>query len=436
MKFKSLTNSTLERDFAAAVVEGLAPDRGLYFPAQVPVLEEHVWLDGENAQPGDFGAAVLAPFVGDRLDADALRALFRSAIDFPIELVALEDGRYVLELFHGPTAAFKDVGARSMARLLGHVSDRRLTVLVATSGDTGSAVAAGFLGVPGIDVVILFPGGRVSPLQELQLTTAGGNIRALEIQGSFDDCQRLVKQAFLDEGLRAVRPLTSANSINIARWMPQALYYAYATYLIGGPVHFVVPSGNLGNLAAGVLAHRMGMPAAGFTAASNANDVYPTYLAGGAYVPRPSVATLSNAMDVGDPSNAPRLDALFGGDATALRATVRGAAISEAQTVEEMQRTWQECGYLACPHTAVGLAAARHNRSQAGRGGEVPVVVLGTAHPAKFGEVVEAHTGVVPELPKSLAACLDKPTEKTTLTADYAALKAYLLETAASSATA
>jgi len=435
MKFRSLTDPAIVRDFAEAVVEGLAPDRGLYFPAHLPVLEEDVWLGAENAQPGDFGAAVLAPFVGDGWGSDDLRTLFRAALDFPIELVALEDGRYVLELFHGPTAAFKDVGARSMARILGHISTRRLTVLVATSGDTGSAVAAGFQGVPGIDVVILFPGGRVSPLQELQLTTAGGNIRALEIQGSFDDCQRLVKQAFLDDNLRAVRPLTSANSINIARWMPQALYYAYATYLFGGPVHFVVPSGNLGNLAAGVLAHRMGMPAAGFTAASNANDVYPTYLAGGAYVPRPSVATRSNAMDVGDPSNAPRLDALFGGDAAALRAAVRGAAVSEAATVEEMQRTWKESGYLACPHTAVGLAAARQVRASFGQGGEGPVVVLGTAHPAKFGEAVRDVLGVEPELPASLAACLDKPSEKTTLPAAYDALRAYLLETAATAPT-
>jgi threonine synthase len=263
-------------------------------------------------------------------------------------------------------------------------------------------------------------------LQELQLTTAGGNIRALEIQGTFDDCQRLVKQAFLDESLRDKRPLTSANSINVARWMPQALYYAYATYLLGGPVHFVVPSGNLGNLAAGVLAHRMGMPAAGFTAATNANDVYPTYLAGGAYVPRPSVATLSNAMDVGDPSNAPRLDALFGGDVAALRAAVRGAVVREDSTVHEMQRTWNEAGYLACPHTAVGLAAAREFMSRS----TAPVVVLGTAHPAKFSEAVLEHTGVAPALPESLAACLEKPAEKTILPADYAALKAYLLSTA------
>ena len=431
MKFRSLTDPSIERGFAEAVVEGLAPDRGLYFPEYVPVLEESVWLDPENAQPGDFGATVLAPFVGDRLDADTLRTVFRGAIDFPIELVGLDDGRYVLELFHGPTAAFKDVGARSMARLLGHVSDRRLTVLVATSGDTGSAVAAGFQGVPGIDVVILFPGGRVSPLQELQLTTAGGNIRALEIQGNFDDCQRLVKQAFLDEGLRAARPLTSANSINVARWMPQALYYAYATYLLGGPVHFVVPSGNLGNLAAGVLAHRMGMPAAGFTAATNANDVYPKYLAGGAYVPRPSVATLSNAMDVGDPSNAPRLDALFGNDRSALCAVVQGTSVSEQETVSEMQRTLREEGYLACPHTAVGLAAARRiSTSPSAPADGVPIVVLGTAHPAKFGEAVQQHTGVTPELPDSLAACLTKAAEKTTLPADYAALKAYLLATA------
>jgi threonine synthase len=433
MKFRSLTDRSIERDFASAVIEGIAPDRGLYFPEVVPVLDESVWLAPENASPGDFGATLLTPFVGASFDPDDVRALFRAAIDFPIELVALEDGRYVLELFHGPTAAFKDVGARSMARLLAGVSSASLTVLVATSGDTGSAVAAGFQGVPGIDVVILYPGGRVSPLQERQLTTAGGNIHALEIQGNFDDCQALVKQAFLDAELRARRPLTSANSINIARWMPQGLYYAYATYLLGGPVHFVVPSGNLGNLAAGVLAHRMGMPAAGFTAATNANDVYPQYLAGGAYTPRPSVATLSNAMDVGDPSNAPRLDALFAGDRAALRAAVRGATVSEAETAEEMQRTWRESGYMACPHTAVGLAAARNVQSQLEKEGrDLPVVVLGTAHPAKFSDAVHSILGTPPDLPDSIAACLDKPTYKTPLPADYTALRDWLLAPASS----
>jgi threonine synthase len=351
----------------------------------------------------------------------------KAALNFPIELVELEEGLYVLELFHGPTAAFKDVGARSMARLLGAFSDRRLTVLVATSGDTGSAVAQGFLNVPGIDVVILYPSGRISTIQEQQLTTAGANVTALEVKGNFDDCQRMVKEAFMDAGLRERRALTSANSINVARWIPQAAYYAWTTYLLGEPAHFVVPSGNLGNLAAGVLANQMGMPANGFTAASNANDVVPEYLRSGVFTPRPTVATSSNAMDVGDPSNLPRLEALFGSDFEQLKRGVRGFVAGEEATEAAMREAWERNGYLACPHTAIGLAAARELRGQIAG----PIVALATAHPAKFGASVEAATGIAPEIPTSLQECLRREKVSVVIEPTVDALRTYLLATAA-----
>ena len=341
MKYHSLNDPHCVREWPEAVWEGLAPDKGLYFPTQLPAVPADLLLDAGLQHPAEVGARLLAPLLAPHLTAPALEDLLRDALDFPLPLVELEPGLWVLELFHGPTAAFKDVGARVMARLLAaHMppQDAPLTVLVATSGDTGSAVAQGFLRMPGVRVVILFPRGRISHLQEMQLTTAGENVHALEVDGSFDACQTLVKQAFLDPTLRRHLPLTSANSINLARWMPQAVYYAWATQQLGQAVHFVVPSGNLGNLAAGVLAHRMGMPAAGFTAATNANDGYPQFLAGAPFEARPSVATLSNAMDVGDPSNRPRLDALFGDDVAALRRGVQGFVLDDQDTVHRCSR--------------------------------------------------------------------------------------------------
>jgi threonine synthase len=431
MKYHSLNDPHCVREWPEAVWEGLAPDKGLYFPAELPAVPAAQLLDAGLRHPAEVGARLLAPLFAPQLSAPALEALLRDALDFPLPLVELEPGLWVLELFHGPTAAFKDVGARVMARLLAAQmppQDAPLTVLVATSGDTGSAVAQGFLGMPGVRVVILFPRGRISHLQEMQLTTAGENVHAFEVDGSFDACQTLVKQAFLDASLRPRLPLTSANSINLARWMPQAVYYAWATQQLGQAVHFVVPSGNLGNLAAGVLAHRMGMPAAGFTAATNANDGYPQFLAGAPFEARPSVATLSNAMDVGDPSNRPRLDALFGDDVAALRRGVQGFVLDDAGTSREMAAALRDWGYLACPHTAVGLAAARALRHPASpTSPTTPIVALATAHPAKFAQTVTAATAAIPPLPPTLAACLERTPVKSSLPADYAALRAALL---------
>ena len=436
MRFHSLTQPSLQCDLPTAILQGLAPDRGLYFPNELPDLGARTFLDPGLQHPAELGTLMLAPFVVPHLSRSRLEALLHDALDFPLPLVEPAPGQHVLELFHGPTAAFKDVGARVMARLLSALhppGDDPLTVLVATSGDTGSAVAQGFLQMPGIRVVILYPGGRISPLQERQLTSAGHNVFALEVDGSFDACQTLVKNAFLDTDLRSRCALTSANSINVARWMPQAIYYGWATRLLGRGAHFVVPSGNLGNLAAGVLAMRLGMPAAGFSAASNANDVYPRFLAGGDYVPRASVATLSNAMDVGDPSNKPRLDALFRGDASTLRKWVRGFSLDDLGTRHSLARTHEDWGYLACPHTAVALAHARDLASPPSPASPTPppprgpLVTLATAHPAKFTETVHAATGVTPPLPASLAACLTRPTARTPIPARYEALREWLL---------
>ena len=422
MLYHSLTDRSLTRSFAEAVVEGLAPDKGLYFPERIPSLPEDFWLSDEDLNPWDLGAAMMAPLAEGALSHDELLGMLKEVLNFPLDLHEIEDNVYALELFHGPTHAFKDVGARFLSRVLRKVSDKRLTILVATSGDTGSAVAQGFLNVPNIDVVILYPQGRISKIQEQQLTTAGANIKALEVEGAFDDCQAMVKAAFLDSDLQSQRPLTSANSINIARWMPQSIYYAWATYLLGQPAQFSVPSGNVGNLAAGVLAAQMGMPHAGFIAATNANDGLNAFLNGSEFVARPSVATLSNAMDVGDPSNRPRLEALFGQDLAAMRAVVRGATLDDAATQRVMKDVADRTGYVMCPHTAVGYAGLMAHRDPA-----VPGVVLATAHPAKFGEVVEKATGQAPEIPAHLSDCLSRTKEATVIPPAYDALKAYLL---------
>ena len=422
MLYHSLTDRTISRGFAQAVVEGLAPDKGLYFPERIPTLPEDFWLSEDDLKPWDIGASIMAPLAEGDVDHEALHGMLKEVLNFPLDLHEIEEGVHALELFHGPTHAFKDVGARFLSRVLRRVSDTRLTILVATSGDTGSAVAQGFLNVPNIDVVILYPQGRISKIQEQQLTTAGANITSLEVEGAFDDCQAMVKAAFLDTDLQAQRPLTSANSINIARWMPQSIYYAWATYMLGRPVQFSVPSGNVGNLAAGVLAAQMGMPHAGFIAATNANDGLATFMKGEDFLARPSVATLSNAMDVGDPSNRPRLEALFGGDLNKMRSVVKGSKLDDAGTLRVMKDVLERTGYVMCPHTAVGYAGLMEHRVKG-----VPGVVLATAHPAKFGEVVERASGHVPDLPDHLAECLKKTKESIVIPPAYDALKRHLL---------
>ncbi len=422
MLFRSLTDPTIQRSFAHAVIEGLAPDKGLYFPEHLPALDEGLWLSEDDLQPWELGAAMMAPFTAGDLNQYALRDILKEVLNFPLDLVEIQDNVFALELFHGPTHAFKDVGARFLSRVLRRVTNQRLTILVATSGDTGSAVAQGFLNVPNIDVVILYPQDRISKIQEQQLTTAGANIRALEVMGAFDDCQAMVKAAFLDADLQTQRPLTSANSINVARWMPQSIYYAWATHVLGQPIQFSVPSGNVGNLAAGVLAAQMGMPHKGFVAASNANGGLTSFLNGEAFVAKPSVPTLSNAMDVGDPSNLPRLKALFENDVKLLRQVVKGVTVCDERTKQVMQAVNRETGYLMCPHTAVGYAGLMDCRREG-----IPGVVLATAHPAKFGEVVEEATGHAPDLPDHLAQCMSKTKDATVIPPTYEALKHYLL---------
>jgi threonine synthase len=419
MKYFSITSPTIRRDFAAALREGLAPDRGLYVPESIPQLE---WSSLQGSSLPDLATRMLFPYVEEAITESNLFDLMADALDFEIPLVQARGRVSQLELFHGPTAAFKDVGARVMSRLLGATSTERLTVLVATSGDTGSAVAQGFYDVPGIDVVILYPSGRISHIQEQQLTTVGANVRAVEVQGTFDDCQRLVKEAFLDREVQSQRPLTSANSINIGRWIPQSIYYAWASLQAGEPVEFVVPSGNFGNIAAGLLADRMGMPALGFHAAVNANDVMAHYMRTGLYEPSESQATISNAMDVGDPSNRPRLEWLYGADINHMQREFRVSSVSEHSTRQSMRRMWEESNQLVCPHTAIGFEAAAQSKA------DRPQVVLATAHAAKFGEVVERATGSAPEVPDALLKCLDKPKESTLLPADYGAFRSYLLQ--------
>jgi len=389
--------------FREALRQGLAPDGGLYLPIDLPRVapgELAAW----RGLPFDTLAVRLAErLLQDEFSGDVLGRLVADAMNFPVPTVPYGDGLFVLELFHGPTLAFKDFGARFLARMFGHLLTERgdhATILVATSGDTGSAVARGFAGVPGIRVVVLYPAGRVSPFQEAQMATIGGNVTAVRVPGVFDDCQRLVKAAFLDPELAHLR-LSSANSINIGRLIPQMFYY-FSGYLAaaprpGDPVVFSVPSGNLGNLTAGVLASRLGLPVSRFIAATNVNDVLPEFLATGVFRARPSVATLSNAMDVGDPSNFTRLAALHDGSAERMRASIRGERVTESETRAAIRHAHAQRGTILDPHAAVAYAAARRYRGEPGS--TAPVVVLATAHPAKFAAAIFEELGIEPELP-------------------------------------
>jgi threonine synthase len=346
--------------------------------------------------------------------------------------VQLDANLHVLELFHGPTAAFKDVGARFMSRVMAHLLrevEKKVYVLVATSGDTGSAVAQGFYKVPGIHVVILYPSGKVSKVQEMQFCTLGENITALEVEGTFDDCQRLVKTAFANPELREKLYLTSANSINIARLLPQSFYYFYAYAQIrrksSEPVVFSVPSGNYGNLTAGLFAWQMGLPVHRFIAASNANDTVPLYLNGNSYLPKPSVATISNAMDVGDPSNFARMRTLYDDDLQKMQSTISGYSLSDAETREAMQEVYRQYNYILDPHGAVAYRAFQNYQKQEKQA--VQGIILGTAHPAKFGEVVTEALHVEPPMPPQLASCLNLEKKSVPMEASFEALRDYLL---------
>jgi threonine synthase len=391
-----------------AIRAGLAPDGGLYVPVELPVLAPEQWASLSGAKLPAVALAMLEPLLGPDLARSALESLLADALDFPTPLVPLDDRLAVLELFHGPTFAFKDVGARVLARLLSRFHDAGqppLTVLVATSGDTGGAVAQAFHGVPRTRVVVLYPYGQVSAVQEAQFTTLGGNVQAVAVKGSFDDCQRLAKLAFADPGLRDRAHLTSANSISLGRLLPQMTYYGQsaAAAWVTGPLTIVVPSGNFGNIAAGLMAKRMGAGIGHLHAATTVNDTVPRYLASGRLEPRPSVPTLANAMDVGDPSNLERIQWMYGGEIGAIRAAMGASVHPDAEVREAMREMDRRFGYVADPHTAIAyLGAIRCLQA-----GVTPqVVFLSTAHPAKFGDVVEAAIGRPVAVPAPLAEAM------------------------------
>ena len=344
MIYFSLSNNKITASFQEAVVNGIAPDRGLYFPEEINPLPASFFETIETLSHIEIAFQAIQQFVGDEIPEERLRQILSTVLDFDFPVVELEENVATLELFHGPTMAFKDVGARFMANCLGYFSEgqpQEVTVLVATSGDTGGAVANGFLGVEGVKVVILYPSGKVSEIQEKQLTTLGQNITALEVNGTFDDCQRMVKTAFLDEEITTVRTLTSANSINVARWLPQLFYYLFAYKQAkskGKEIVFSIPSGNFGNICAGMVAQKLGMPVKHFVAATNVNDVVPQFMQSGAYDPKPSKATISNAMDVGDPSNFVRIQQLYNNDLGLLRENLSSYAFTDEQTKEAMKR--------------------------------------------------------------------------------------------------
>lgn len=426
--------------FEEALLKGLAPDGGLFVPDRIPQLDPDLWLSAGSI--AEVGVAVLREWLKEEVPPTDLEPIVRDALNFPCPLVKLSDDLYVLELFHGPTLSFKDFGARTMARLMQYFlrkrGERRI-ILVATSGDTGSAVADGFAGQDNIEVVLLYPKGKVSEVQERQLITERQGVRSFAVEGTFDDCQRMVKEAFVDPELSHL-PLSSANSINIGRLLPQALYYLWAAVQInnrslsptggggrgvGAEINFCVPSGNLGNLMAGILAALMGQPVRKFIAAHNENHFFPDFLQGKveAYQFHPTIATLSNAMDVGSPSNFERLYTLLGSER--LRSWIWGTTVSNESTLERMKQIHHNYGYTACPHTAVGLEAqARYRRET---GDPTPLISLACAHPAKFPDVILRALGQEPPREEALEILYSRPTRVQTISASLSALKAHLL---------
>jgi len=426
MKWISSRGASPAVPFIDALFAGTAPDGGLYMPERLEPLSPSQ-LDAIRAANGnivDIGSIVGAHLLRDEISASDLSALVRDALDFPIPLVQVTDNVWALELFHGPTMAFKDVGARVQARLLHHFTDGTpLTILVATSGDTGSAVAQAFHGVPDTRVVVLYPEGKVTDVQEAQMASLGDNIIAVAVHGTFDDCQRLVKEAFADDDLRTHVWLTPANSINLGRLLPQVFYYFVLAGMERPTVS--VPSGNFGNLTAGLIAKRIGLPVERFVAATNANDVVPQYLASGEYRPRASVKTVANAMDVGAPSNFERMRAMYGDNFEALRCDIVGAAFDDATVVAEIGTVYRRHGYLLDPHAAIAWLGLQRTLSAGDR--RAPGVFLATAHPAKFQEVVEPAIGEVIPLPPVLAEAITRPRHSERLPVDYVALKSLLL---------
>ena len=431
MKYYSTNHQAPEASLQEAVVKGLASDKGLYMPEVIKPFPQSFYDNIENLSFQEIAYQVADAFFGEDVPADTLKQIVYDTLSFDAPAVKVKENIYSLELFHGPTLAFKDVGGRFMARLLGYFirkeGQNEVNVLVATSGDTGSAVANGFLGVEGIHVYVLYPKGKVSEIQEKQFTTLGQNITALEVDGTFDDCQALVKNAFMDAELNAHMKLTSANSINVARFLPQAFYYFYAYAQLkkaGKADNLVVcvPSGNFGNITAGLFGKRMGLPVKRFIAANNSNDIFYQYLQTAKYNPRPSVATIANAMDVGDPSNFARVLALYEASHEAISAEISGATYTDAQIRETVKAAYQETGYLLDPHGACGYRALEEGLQD----GEVGVF-LETAHPAKFLETVEGIIGTPVEIPAKLQEFMKGTKQSIPMSKDFASFKAYLL---------
>ena len=452
MQYYSLGKQSPYVDFKTAAITGQAPDKGLYFPTSIPQFTAEQIERFKTLDKASLAFEVMKPYVGGNIDDASLQQICAETINFDFPLVPITDTISSLELFHGPTLAFKDVGARFMSRCLGYfskqaaaeksslgehenfdihlLSTKPSTVLVATSGDTGGAVANGFLGVEGVNVIILYPKGKVSPIQELQLTTCGQNITALEVEGSFDDCQAIVKDAFMDAALNAAYNLTSANSINVARWLPQQLYYFFAwqqwvaKYGDTTPMHIVVPSGNFGNICAGMMAKASGLPLGHFVAACNANNVVTRYLQTGSYEIHKAVATVSNAMDVGNPSNFVRIMEIMQNNFETLQKGLTSYSYDDVVTASTIQRVYKTNNYILDPHGAVAfLAAEQFIQEQKG----VSAIILETAHPVKFPEVVEEAIGETIAIPDSVKFLLDKDKVSIPMGASFAGFKDWML---------
>ena len=432
MKYYSTNKQASDASLEEAVVKGLASDKGLYMPYEIKPLPKSFFDEIENLSFQEIAYRVADAFFGDDVPAETLKHIVYDTLNFDVPAVKVKDNIYSLELFHGPTLAFKDVGGRFMARLLGYFirkeGKKEVNVLVATSGDTGSAVANGFLGVEGIHVYVLYPKGKVSEIQEKQFTTLGKNITAIEVDGTFDDCQALVKNAFMDKELNAHMQLTSANSINVARFLPQSFYYFYAYAQmkkqgLADNLVVCVPSGNFGNITAGLFGKKMGLPIKRFIAANNRNDIFYQYLKTGEYNPRPSIATIANAMDVGDPSNFARILDLYGGSHDAIAAEISGETYTDEQISETVQKVYEETGYLLDPHGACGYRALAEDL-QPGETG----VFLETAHPAKFLQTVQNIIGAEVKIPEKLHEFMRGKKLSVPMSKDFASFKEYLMK--------
>lgn len=412
--------------FKKALFQGLAPDRGLYMPELIPKFDIAFFQD--EMSYSELASSMLHPFVSEYISLSKLMEICNSAFNFEIPIIYLEKDIHVLELFHGPTMAFKDFAARFMARCMEYLLSEEITILVATSGDTGSAVANAFFSLDGINVVILYPSARVSSIQEQQLTTYGGNVIALEVDGSFDQCQQMVKEAFLDETISNQRTLSSANSINIARLLPQTVYYAWAWKQISNssPIVFSVPSGNFGNLTGGIIAKHMGLPIKKFIASTNANDVFSKYLNTGIYSAKPSIQTISNAMDVGNPSNFQRIQNIYNENVSYIQNDIMSWSFQDDQIKDIIQKIKRKFNYLIDPHTAIGLSGAEKYKKEINL--NTKLIALSTAHPAKFIEVIEPIIGKDVSVPIKLQKVMEKEKKSIIIPAQYSYLKEFLIQ--------